>query len=125
MQIYTKLTKTLYRERRICKMSILSKLFNKLSHKPQPTVALTESTQSVAANRENITQAQIAPRKNSKCYLIYNHLVEKGSITTWEAIQLYHATRLSAYIYQLRNKGMHIVSLTQDGGFVKYVYIKE
>lgn len=107
-------------------MNILSKLFNKLSHKPQPTVIPPESTtQSVATNRENIAKAQIAPRKNSKCYLIYNHLVEKSSITSWEAIQLYHATRLSSYIYQLRNKGMHIISLTQDGGFVKYVYIKE
>ena len=106
-------------------MNVLSKLFNKLSHKPQPTATVSESTHSVATNKENVAQTQIAPRKDSKCYLIYNHLIEKGSITSWEAIQLYHATRLSSHIYQLRNKGMHIISLTQDGGLVKYVYIKE
>ncbi len=39
------------------------------------------------------------------------HLEEKGSITTWEAIQLYGATRLSAIIYNLRHKyGMNIKS---------------
>lgn len=106
-------------------MSILTKFFNKLTHTSQPTPAQPETTPTVPTDKETATQPQIAPRKNSKCYLIYKHLVEKGSITTWEAIQLYHATRLSSCIYQLRNKGMHIVSLTQDGGFVKYVHIKE
>ena len=101
-------------------MSILTKFFNKITNTPQP-----ETTSTMPMDKDTTAQPQITPRKNSKCYLIYNHLVEKGSITTWEAIQLYHATRLSAYIYQLRNKGMHIVSLSQDGGFVKYVYIKE
>ena len=37
------------------------------------------------------------------------HLVEKGSITSWEAIKEYGATRLSAIIFNLRhNRGMNI-----------------
>ena len=37
------------------------------------------------------------------------HLIEKGSITSWEAIKEYGATRLSAIIFNLRHKrGMNI-----------------
>lgn len=37
------------------------------------------------------------------------HLIEKGSITSWEAIKEYGATRLSAIIFNLRNnRGMNI-----------------
>lgn len=39
------------------------------------------------------------------------HLQEFGHINSWEAIQLYGATRLSAIIFNLRNKyGMNIIS---------------
>lgn len=33
---------------------------------------------------------------------ILTHLIEKGSITTWEAIKEYGCTRLSHYIWCLR-----------------------
>ena len=36
--------------------------------------------------------------------IIFNHLVEHGSITSWEAITLYHCTRLGHYILLLRQK---------------------
>ena len=36
---------------------------------------------------------------------ILNHLMEKGSITSMQAIQDYGCTRLSHYIYLLRNDG--------------------
>lgn len=41
---------------------------------------------------------------------ILRHLQDFGSITSWEAIQEYHCTRLSHYIYLLRNKGYEIES---------------
>ena len=44
----------------------------------------------------------------NKTTAIQLHLIEKGSITSWEAIKLYGATRLSAIIYKLRNRGMNI-----------------
>lgn len=36
---------------------------------------------------------------------VKNHLLKKGTITSWEAIQKYRITRLSHYIYLLRNEG--------------------
>ncbi len=59
------------------------------------------------------------------------HLLETGSITSWEAIQQYGATRLSAIIYNLRHKyDMDIenerIDFTDRFGsksqYVKYVY---
>ncbi len=45
----------------------------------------------------------------NKTKAIMLHLQEKGSITSWEAIKEYGATRLSAIIYNLRYKyGMEI-----------------
>lgn len=41
--------------------------------------------------------------KMNKTKAILLHLEEKGSITSWEAIKEYGATRLSAIIYNLRH----------------------
>ena len=41
--------------------------------------------------------------KMNKTKAILKHLEENGSITSWEAIKEYGATRLSAIIYNLRN----------------------
>ena len=57
------------------------------------------------------------------------HLIEKGSITSWEAIQLYGATRLSAIIYILRNQDMNIINerikftdrFGSKSSYVKYI----
>lgn len=42
---------------------------------------------------------------NSQYEKIKEHLLYKGTITSWEAIQKYRITRLSHYIYLLRNEG--------------------
>lgn len=45
----------------------------------------------------------------NKTNAVQMHLIEKGNITSWEAIKEYGATRLSAIIYTLRhNRGMDI-----------------
>ena len=41
---------------------------------------------------------------------ILQYLKEFGSITSWEAIKEFGATRLSAIIYNLRNKGYNITT---------------
>ena len=46
--------------------------------------------------------------KVSQEKLIADHLVKYGSISTWEAIQLYGCTRLPARISDLRSKGWPI-----------------
>lgn len=44
--------------------------------------------------------------------MVFKHLQEFGSITSWEAIMEYGATRLSDIIYRLRNDGYNIKSET-------------
>lgn len=72
--------------------------------------------------------------KMNKTKAIMLHLQEFGSITSWEAIKEYGATRLSSIIYNLRYKyDMNIIN--QDIEFIdrygtksfftKYVYIKK
>jgi hypothetical protein len=57
---------------------------------------------------------------------VKKHLQKKGSITSWDAIIKYQATRLSAIIFNLKNHhGMLIESVRQEKDgvyFVKYVY---
>ena len=61
---------------------------------------------------------------------IKKHLLEKKNITSMEAIELYGATRLSAVIFVLRNKGYDIVSMHETGidrygnecRYVRYVF---
>ena len=51
----------------------------------------------------------------NKTKAVQLHLIEKGNITSWEAIQLYGATRLSAIIYNLRHHyNMNIKSYTVE-----------
>ena len=44
---------------------------------------------------------------------ILNHL-KHDSITSWEAIQKYHVTRLSAVIYNLKEMGWDIRSVREE-----------
>ena len=44
----------------------------------------------------------------NKTKAIQLHLAEEGSITSWEAIKEYGATRLSAIIFNLRKRGLEI-----------------
>lgn len=68
-------------------------------------------------------------RKESKSYKVLEHLQTHGTITSWEAIELYGATRLSAIIYNLR-KHYRINSVDEiktdrygnTSVFSKYVY---
>lgn len=65
--------------------------------------------------------------------IILEHLKKHGSITTWQAIQKYGITRLSAKIFILRKQGFKIVNeniskINRYGvpvTFVKYVLVVE
>ena len=43
-------------------------------------------------------------KKLNKTECVLEHLKNNGCITSWEAIELYGATRLSAIIYNLRHR---------------------
>lgn len=46
----------------------------------------------------------------SKTKSVLVHLQTKGSITSWKAIDLYRATRLSAIIFNLKGRGHDITT---------------
>ena len=61
----------------------------------------------------------------SKAKKVRNHLITKKSITSWEAITLYKATRLSAIIFDLKKSGFIFeTKLEQNGNsnFARYFY---
>ena len=69
-------------------------------------------------------------RVTNKTEQVLEHLRKNGSITSWEAIEKYSATRLSAIIYNLRKN--HVIdsidSIFTDrygnqSTFTKYVYV--
>jgi hypothetical protein len=64
----------------------------------------------------------------SKINKVKAHLENTGSITSWQAISLYRATRLSAIIFNLRKNGWNITSVRMEDAqskFVKYIYTKQ
>lgn len=70
--------------------------------------------------------------RTNKSRLVLEHLKEYGSITSWEAIEKYGATRLSAIIYNIRK---HYIVQSVDSSFTdrygnestftKYIYCGE
>lgn len=62
----------------------------------------------------------------SKTQQVLQHL-EKSPITSWEAIQLYKATRLADIIYKLKSQGFKIDTVMVDGDNCKFAryFIKE
>lgn len=50
----------------------------------------------------------------TKSFLVLRHLQRHGSITSWEAIQEYGATRLSAIIFNLRHSGWDIPDVWEE-----------
>jgi hypothetical protein len=64
--------------------------------------------------------------KDTKINLVANHLITKRKITSWEAIERYHATRLADIIYVLKSEGWDIMTemVKQNGvRFAVYRYI--
>ena len=74
---------------------------------------------------------KVTERQNTKYSQVRKHLIEKGSIDSWTAINLYGATRLSAIIFKLRSKGYQIDSISRTAydrnqelcNFTTYKYI--
>lgn len=72
-------------------------------------------------------------RENTKHQQVKKHLIEKGWIDSWTAIELFGATRLSAIIFNLRKEGYDIVSKPQSSydrnqelcNYTTYKYIKQ
>jgi hypothetical protein len=52
--------------------------------------------------------------------MVLEHLKKHGSITSYDAIKLFGATRLSALIYNLRYKGGYNISTTFEAVVTRY-----
>lgn len=50
----------------------------------------------------------------NKTQKVKEHLLEHGSITSWDAIEKYGATRLSAIIFNLRKQGYDIRTIMRE-----------
>ena len=62
---------------------------------------------------------------NTKTGKVLSHLQRYGSITSWDAIRLFRATRLSAIIFNLRDEGYKIDSENRSGDgshWTEYIY---
>ena len=75
---------------------------------------------------------KIVEDNTSKTEKVLKHLQENGSITSWEAIEKYGATRISDIIYRLRKKydiATEDYEFTDRYGnkstYAKYVYLGE
>ena len=59
--------------------------------------------------------------KDSKINLVAKHLISKKRITSWQAIELYHATRLADIIFTLKAEGWDIVTnMVKEPSGVRY-----
>ena len=54
--------------------------------------------------------------KQSQVSMLADHLIQNGSITSIEAIELYGCTRLSARIWDLRHKYGMVIEAKQETG---------
>lgn len=60
---------------------------------------------------------------DSKTLKVLQHLEKHGEITSWDAIRLYQATRLSGIIWFLRKEG-HNITTSISSGKSKYATYK-
>lgn len=68
-------------------------------------------------------------RNGSKILKVKEYLEKNKTITSWDAIQMFRATRLSAIIYDLRHKyGMNIITESmkgQNSNYGKYILLED
>jgi hypothetical protein len=77
------------------------------------TSSMTDAKTEVIMTHSSKGRRNIDPRMKSenhdyKMNLALAYLKDHGSITSWESIEKFGGTRLSSYIFQLREKG-HVI----------------
>ena len=78
-------------------------------------------------------EAPKIPTLKTKHNMVKSHLIKKKHITSWDAILMYKATRLSAIIFNLRKEGYkittHPISSKDANGnsvtYAKYLLVSE
>jgi len=79
---------------------------------PKATTSKAKATPKAKAKTSKVTtpKSTTSKRAVTKGAKVLTHLLKKKSITSWEAITLYKATRLSAIIFILRKNGYGIAT---------------
>jgi len=111
-------------------MSKFSNFFKNLFSNLKEEIVMNEPEVKPTSKKQNVKKIY-KERQNSKHFQVKKHLIEKGSINSWIAIELYGATRLSAIIFNLRNSGHNIDSIDNTSydrnqelcNFTTYKYI--
>jgi hypothetical protein len=100
--------------------NIIKTIFGKTSKKNYKQKNFKQMKNQELSINEEVNPFLFSTKKNSKTTNIENptklhqvrlHLLNKGSIDSWTAIEKYGATRLSAIIFKLRSRGMDIISV--------------
>jgi hypothetical protein len=108
-------------------MSLLKNLINTFFGRNQKQEIKTQTPASTTSiepeyfeNKEEIDPFQFPTKKKrkktefkkpTKIHKVRLHLLNKGTIDSWTAIEVYGATRLSDIIFRLRGRGMNIESI--------------
>jgi hypothetical protein len=82
-------------------------------------ISTLKVNQTVVKNVQSVKENSF----ETKIKAVKSHLLTKGNITSWEAIECYNATRLSAIIFNLKKYGMDITTTPETNGksrFVRY-----
>ncbi len=66
-------------------------------------------------------------KKRTQMEQVLSHLKKKKNITSWQAIERYHITRLAHYIYVLKDsyKIKTIIEKADGHRWAKYIYLGE
>lgn len=113
-------------------MSLLSDIWKTLVGSQNTNLPTQEKNEAVNTIFKNQNFKKVrATKENTKFNQVKKHLIEKGTIDSWTAIQLYGATRLSDIIFRLRMNGHNIDSIPRTAydrnqelcNFTTYKYI--
>ena len=108
-------------------MSLLSDIFKTIFGSEEQSAPKQEIKEAV----KSISRKQKIEMQKTKMLQVKKHLIEKGTIDSWTAIELYGVTRLSAIIFNLRMNGHNIDSVPRTAydrnqelcNFTTYKYI--
>jgi hypothetical protein len=87
-------------------MSLLSKIFSGIFGKSEMENSISKVSEPIEKKKRAYNIKRV-----TKANQVKNHLLENGEITSWEAIELYGATRLASIIFNLRDSGFNIESI--------------
>jgi hypothetical protein len=112
-------------------MSLLSNIWKTFVGSKKQNAPTSKQEVKEVKEFKSISRKEKIELQKTKMLQVKKHLIEKGTIDSWTAIELYGATRLSAIIFNLRMSGHNIDSIPRTAydrnqelcNFTTYKYI--